>query len=335
MKKSTTPTRNGNNMFEVSSLIQKALRRRDPMAYYAANELLPHYRNYMWKRLLTVSAEDCYDMITQRIMELHRKDSEADPLERKYVAIAVSTLMNARKNRDADYIACNLLNSRDKKDISQYVAEQVDDKTCATKNGHNMFDLAICFRKALAEVDDVMCGYALNEIRVRYRKFAWKILIQKAQEMKMRDVELEIRALRDADKLAQEKSSIFFAKSLAILLKVVKYGGTQIFTKDFIYNDKIDLHVYDEKKLQMPSYIFDCHTYIGKARGMTKRQFVKAEQNALTPHKDGEYDHASWEHFFWLCEHGFYQEEDITPRPSKERIKELETGTVQLNLFGE
>ena len=85
MKKKTTPTRNGNNMFVISSLIQKALRRRDRLAYYAANELLPHYRNYMWKRILTVSAEDCYDMITHRIMELHDKDLEVDPSDRRYV----------------------------------------------------------------------------------------------------------------------------------------------------------------------------------------------------------------------------------------------------------
>lgn len=334
MKKKTIPTRNGNDMFVISSLIQKALRRRDPLAYYAANELLPHYRNYMWKRLLTVSAEDCYDMITHRIWELHQKDNEAEPTERKYVAMAVSTLMNARKNRDGDYIACNILNSRDTKDITKYVPEPQKDDTCATKNGHCMFDLAIVFRKALLAQDDIMVGYAINELRVYYRKFTWKLLIQQAQELRMRDVEIEIRALREADKLAKEQSTIFLSKAIAILLKVVKYEGTSIFLKDFIYNDKIDLHYYDDKKYRVPDYVFDCHTYIGKAKGMTKRQFVVAEQEALCPHKEGEYDHASWEHFFWLCDNGFFTDE-YTPYPSKERRKELESGAVQLNLFGE
>lgn len=334
MKKKTTPTRNGNNMFVISSLIQKALRRRDRLAYYAANELLPHYRNYMWKRILTVSAEDCYDMITHRIMELHDKDLEVEPSDRHYVAIAVSTLMNARKNRDADYIACNILNSRDTKDITKYVSEPQKDDTCATKNGHCMFDLAICFRKALRAQDDIMCGYALNELLVYYRKFSWKMLIQQAQEFKMRDVEDEIRALRAADKIAKEQSTIFFSKALAILLKVIKYGGTDIFLKDFIYNDKIDLSVYDHEKISVPSYVFDCHTYIGKAKGMTKEQFVQEEQASLTPHKEGEYDNASWEHFFWLCKNGFYRD-DYTPYPSKERMRDLQEGTVQLNLFGE
>ena len=120
MGKETVKTRNWYNMFEISSLIQKALRRRDAeMAYFAANELIPRYRNYLWKRLLTVSAEDCYDMVTGRIMELHNIDvSQPDQANRKYIAIAVSTLLNVRKNREGDYFACNLFNSRDKADIS-------------------------------------------------------------------------------------------------------------------------------------------------------------------------------------------------------------------------
>lgn len=49
-------TKNGHNMFEVSSLIQKAIRRSNKdYACYAANELAPRFRKYLWKRLLCVS----------------------------------------------------------------------------------------------------------------------------------------------------------------------------------------------------------------------------------------------------------------------------------------
>ena len=238
MGKETVKTRNQYNMFEISSLIQKALRRRDAeLAYFAANELIPHYRNYLWKRLLTVSAEDCYDMITGKIMELHDHDcNQEDQKNRKYIATAVSILLNARKNRDGDYFACNLLNSRDKADISKYVVNPVFDITCSTKNGHCMFDLVSCFRQAIDALDDIMAGYAINELLVYYRKFSWKTIIAKAQEIGYEDVMREIRALKAADEQTKGASTIFHSKAITILLKVKKYGGTDIYQKEFAFN---------------------------------------------------------------------------------------------------
>lgn len=334
MGKETVKTRNWYNMFEISSLIQKALRRRDAeMAYFAANELIPHYRNYLWKRLLTVSAEDCYDMVTGRIMELHNLDvSQPDHANRKYIAVAVSTLLNARKNRDGDYFACNLLNSRDKADISKYVPNPVFDITCSTKNGHCLYDLAECFDKSIDALDDVMSGYAANEIRVYYPNFCWNMIIRKAQSLGYDKVVCEMKALKAADEQTKRTSIIFYSKALTILLKVVKYGNADFYNHDFAYNDTIDLKSYDNKRFAIPEYVYDCHTYKGKAMKKTKEMFVVDEQAALTPHKQGEYDNCSWEHYFWLCKNGFWTEE-YTPHPGKERIAELEKGNVQLNLF--
>ena len=68
-------TTNGYDLFEMSSMIQKAIRRCDiPHAAYAANELSGKYRKYLWKRLLTVSAEDCYGIMTKEIVALQQAD---------------------------------------------------------------------------------------------------------------------------------------------------------------------------------------------------------------------------------------------------------------------
>ncbi len=109
-------TKNGYNMFEMSSMVQKAIRRCDiPHAAYAANELAPKYRKYLWKRLMTVSAEDCYGIMTKEIVALEqaddfvnkgRKEGETNDL---FIAKAVILLCMARKNRDADYVACNFM----------------------------------------------------------------------------------------------------------------------------------------------------------------------------------------------------------------------------------
>ena len=78
--KLTTP--NGYDLFEMSSMIQKAIRRSDiPHAAYAANELAFKYRNYLWKRLLTVSAEDCYGIMTKEIVALQEADKQVNAKE--------------------------------------------------------------------------------------------------------------------------------------------------------------------------------------------------------------------------------------------------------------
>ena len=65
-------TKSGYDFYEVASLLQKSLRRGDiTLAATAANELFPYYANYIWNRLLTVSAEDCADMVTTEVVALY------------------------------------------------------------------------------------------------------------------------------------------------------------------------------------------------------------------------------------------------------------------------
>ena len=109
-------TKNGYSMFEMSSMIQKAIRRCDiPHAAYAATELYPSYRTMLWNRLLTVSAEDCYGIMTKEIVALSQADERvnakksAEKCNMVFLAKAIVLLCMARKSRDADYVACNYL----------------------------------------------------------------------------------------------------------------------------------------------------------------------------------------------------------------------------------
>lgn len=105
-------TRNGYNIYDMSSMLQKAIRRCDvEHAGFAAWELYENYNDYLWRRLLVVSCEDCYGIITKEIMALKqadefinkkRKKSEKDPIA---LAKAITLLCYARKNRDACYVA--------------------------------------------------------------------------------------------------------------------------------------------------------------------------------------------------------------------------------------
>jgi replication-associated recombination protein RarA len=107
-------TKNGRDFYEVASLLQKSLRRGDTtMAACAINELFPKYANYIWNRLMTVSAEDCADLVTGEIVALYDawtkvNASTADNSKgRIFFAKAVVILARARHSRDADEL--NLL----------------------------------------------------------------------------------------------------------------------------------------------------------------------------------------------------------------------------------
>jgi replication-associated recombination protein RarA len=95
---------------EVASALQKAIRREDArLAGYWAIELFEsNYREYLWRRLLTISAEDCWGVITREIMALYQSwqmiDRQKKGGGRVFVAKAVILLALARKSRDADHL---------------------------------------------------------------------------------------------------------------------------------------------------------------------------------------------------------------------------------------
>lgn len=106
-------TKSGHSYWEMLALLQGAIRRGDvKRAGYAAAELFDKYRTALWNRLLVISAEDCYGIMTKEIVALREAE---EMMKRKdetiFVSKAIVLLCYARKNRDADYFACNLMHS--------------------------------------------------------------------------------------------------------------------------------------------------------------------------------------------------------------------------------
>lgn len=109
-------TPKGHNMFDMASMLQKACRRNYPKAaMYAAYELFGRYYAMLWKRLLVISGEDCFGMLTKQIVDLKEMDERANEgksgydRDFRYVEAAVNILCRAKKNRDACYLACNFM----------------------------------------------------------------------------------------------------------------------------------------------------------------------------------------------------------------------------------
>lgn len=310
-------TKHGYNMYEVSSMLQKAIRRsiKDD-AIFAARELASFNKNLVWHRLKTVSAEDCLDFATSAIL--------TDNID---IESATLALVNTRKNRDSDYFACNLLNSRDRIEIPFNTSNQYP-----TKNGHGIDDVKKSLEKAITETptDFKLIGYCANELMVRYRKNLWRVLMPLANIFPQ--LETEVKTLRDVDMEqvgSKNESSIFVAKAIMDILKTRIFGKE--FFKDVIIPAPEPIEV--NYKRIIPDYVFDCHTAKGKYLGRTKRHFVKTEQESLRPLTKCLFDECSWDRYFYLEANGFYNSAKLTPRPPKDVMKQIEDGIVQQTLF--
>lgn len=103
-------TKRGYVLLEVASALQKAIRRSDArLAGYWAIELFESgYQAYAWRRLLTVSAEDCWGVITHEIESLYRSweiiHKQKPGGGRIFLSKATILLAMARKCRDADHL---------------------------------------------------------------------------------------------------------------------------------------------------------------------------------------------------------------------------------------
>jgi len=95
---------------EVASALQKGIRRGDARlaGYWAIEMFESNFKEYLWRRLLTISAEDCWGVITQEIEALYRSwqmiDKQRPGGGRIFASKAVILLAMAVKCRDADHL---------------------------------------------------------------------------------------------------------------------------------------------------------------------------------------------------------------------------------------
>lgn len=322
-------TKNGHNMFEVSSLIQKAIRRKDmEYACYAAREMMFKYRSYLWKRMIVVTAEDCFDLVTRPIFILRQRDEECGNInETKHISQAVNLLVNTRKNRDADFFACNLLNSKNKWNVCPD-----GDGYLVTRHGHDLKTMATLLKKTILNAEDELCGYIGNEIRNWYLGLFWSIVRDAARELGYPSVMREVDVLWtiDMSKPVKDTTFIYAAKALTILMRVAKEGNAD-FYQMFDVHKYVDISVFDNYR-NIPEYTFDCHTIKGKQRGLTDADFIVSEQAALNPLQRGWYDERDWGRDQECVKNG-YGNDFSTPKIPKDVLDSVNRGVFPTSLF--
>ena len=123
-------------LWDVASALQKGIRRGDARlaGYWAIEMAQSGYAKYAWRRLLTISAEDCFGLITQEIVALQSAWEQVQKPEgvrgRVFLAKAVLVLAGAEKCRDADHLT-NLMYDReavDPDDLLRSLAEGRDER---------------------------------------------------------------------------------------------------------------------------------------------------------------------------------------------------------------
>ena len=111
-------TKNGHNLWDVLSLLQKSIRRNDKRwAVWAANELDSKYHDTAWKRLLIISCEDVGELVTTQVLKNMRAAFHANKelpshqiSHARWLVETVLLLCDAVKSRDCDnfiYVAYN------------------------------------------------------------------------------------------------------------------------------------------------------------------------------------------------------------------------------------
>lgn len=281
-------TRTGRSFYEVTSAMQNAIRKGDyEIAGYAMYELLPGFTPYLCKRLLVISAEDCYGIITKEILSLTQIGTE------ETLTKALSLMCLSKKNRDADYVCCNLM-------YNDTVGET--DKMALAQS--------LC--TAIMKKDIIKSCHLADELFHKNRKLLWETLEQmsKAYYPHLTD---EISALHISNELMKspDSESVFAAKAMVLMWTerdpiegVLGYPDFK-FTGLMPENEVPIIKPLEECRPVnglFPEWAYNWHTTYGKYK--LRRDAVHAvenDQRLLTPLEVNLFDDCTWDRDYNAC----------------------------------
>lgn len=279
-------TRTGRNFYEVTSAMQNAIRKGDyEVAGYGMWELLPQYSSYLRKRLLVISAEDCFGIITKEVLRLVDLGDEG-------LAQALSLMCLAKKNRDADYFVCNLMN------FDQ-------------PSGMDKHELSKALLTAIRKMDVGASGKYAAELFKKNRKVFWEML-HTAASVYYPMLTDEFKALNESnDRMSKPaEETIFVAKAIVLIWTTIlnhrknKNVNTILGYREMRFDGVLSpATVPFIKPLEectridglFPEWAYNWHTTYGKYK--LRRDAVHAisnDQRLLTPLEENLFDDCTW-----------------------------------------
>ena len=174
-----------------------------------------------------------------------------------------------------------------------------------TQRGYDFYEVASALQKSIRRADEKLAGYFALELFPKFANYCWKRLLTISAEDCNGIVTQEIKALYDSFCVINQgkqtndlKGRIFISKAVIILCRCGKNRDADVLS-NYIYDHKIGLTDEEieramdsarDETVNIPEYVYDCHTYKGKARGKTKRDFFRDEDAALRPKQMSIYD---------------------------------------------
>lgn len=281
-------TRTGKSFWEVTSAMQNGIRKGDyEIAGHCLWELLPQYTPYLRKRLLVISAEDCYGILTKEILPLCEYGTEES------LTKALALLCKAKKNRDADYFVCNLM--------------YFDQPSGMTK-----VELMKALSKAIRKMDVINAGRYAAELWKMSRKDFWKML-NETMMVYYPWLETEFAALQRAnDQMTKpNEETIYVAKAIILMWTKRENGddyfaipGMQLWEPFPFESIEIPKPVDLCAKVTglFPEWAYNWHTTYGKYT--LRRDAVHAienDQRLLTPLEENLFDDCTWNRDINAC----------------------------------
>ena len=268
--------------------MQNAIRKGDyDIAGHCLWELLPQYTPYLRKRLLVISAEDCYGILTKEILPLCEYGTE-DSLTK-----ALALLCAAKKNRDADYFVCNLMYADEPSGLDKHTLMQT-----------------LC--KAIRKRDMIATGRYAAELFKLSRKDFWKAL-NETMAVFYPHLESEFAALSRANDFMTKpnEETIFVAKAI-ILMWTQRENGDDLFALPNMdlwtpfRMDEITVPKLVEQCPRVnglfPDWAYNWHTTYGKYKlGRDAVHAIENDQRLLTPLEVNLYDDCSWNRDINAC----------------------------------
>jgi len=344
MAYSNPTTKSGHNMFDMASLLQKAIRRGDAeRAGFAAYELFGGYDSFLWKRLFVVSAEDCWGVLTKEIADLHRKHLAFNAEKKGYwkdptfVSEAVDLLCKAKKSRDACYFACNFILSNNQgtdmgndDDLVDDVADALNDDRQMNMLGRAVPTakeyLATNLIKAIMSCDMENAGAKTRELMNLDMAYMWKAFGYAASAIADLKLLNELAALKAADekvnakKKPEERDPIFIAKAIMNMMYYQCGLYDSVLSEPSMdYVNVLDWSGRESVSIAecrlpggvIPEYVFDVHTIKGKKAGKTDWGMNLVENDALNPFQKAFFEEGSWElRYDYKHEHGLCTEKE-------------------------
>lgn len=307
-------TRTERSFWEVTSAMQNSIRKGEyEIAGHCLWELLPGYTPYLRKRLLVISAEDCFGVITKEILGLCEIGTE-DSLTR-----ALSLLCMAKKNRDADYFVCNLMLN--------------DEPTGADKD-----TLSRELFTAIRQKDVSKAGCYCIELFKKNRKALWKLLEDMAM-MYYPHLSKEFEALHIANEKVSKPSeeTIFVAKAIVLMWTCRDPKENVLAYPKMDFNRLLDPEeipipkAVDEcKKINglFPDWAYNWHTSYGKYKlGRDVVHAVTNDQRILTPLEENLFDDCTWNHDINACLQKWNPKKYLLPYDDGKIKPEVKYGT--------